>query len=79
MTKNQLAQVEAIGKRFAGVDIQFRRNVPKEWAGAWRITIVASKNERAKYRTVIYGATFEEAARKTIGCQDTFDAYSDKP
>ncbi len=78
---NYLAQLTAIGQRFAGIDVAFRRDAPAEWTQAatssmaglpinfqahWRIRVVVSKNERSEYRATTYGETFDEAAEAML-------------
>ncbi len=58
--------IRQLGERFNGVDIQFRRPVPAEWSGAWRLRLCASKNEREDYRHTTFGDTFETAAQALL-------------
>lgn len=52
----------ALGEGFSGVDVTFRRKLPAEWPRRWRVRLITSKNERAEYRQIGYGETFDEAA-----------------
>lgn len=54
-------QLEALGNRFAGVDLSYRRDRPSEWPASWRARLVTSKNERSDYRLERYGETADAA------------------
>lgn len=55
-----LQQLAAIGARFHGVDLSFRRG-GTDWPGAWRARLHASKNERDDYRLEAFGDSPEAA------------------
>lgn len=67
-----IEQLITIARRFAGLDVQYRRSC-SEWAAPWRVTLIASKGERAEYRIVRYGETLDIAATlvlMAVGCID---------
>lgn len=55
---DELASLQALGQRFLGVDLSFRRN-GTGWPHQWRASCCSSKHEGA--RATAYGATPEEA------------------
>lgn len=66
MTHDDLVNaLHALGARFQGVDIQFRRHQP-EWPQSWRVRIVASKNERDDFRITAWGDSFAMAATAAL-------------
>lgn len=60
---DDLSRLAALGRRFLGVDLQFRRS-GVNWPGPWRARLLASKNERDEYRLEAYGADASEAIRQ---------------
>jgi hypothetical protein len=56
-----MRELEQLAQQFAGLDVQFRRDLPVGWAGLWRVRQSVSKNERAAYRLEAFGATLPEA------------------
>jgi hypothetical protein len=65
--------IEDIAKRFAGLDIQYRPG-PGGWGSQWRVRQIASKNERADYRIIVYGATMDMAMEALVLAIAALDA-----
>ena len=60
-----MAAIDAIGQRFAGVEI--RRQWPTHsWHAAWRARLICHKNQAAEYRFAAFAATWQDAARALI-------------
>ncbi len=58
-----------LGKRFQGVDLQFRRTTncgSCGWPAPWRARLLTSKAEREEYRMNAYGRTPFEAISKLL-------------
>lgn len=49
----------ALGLRFSGVDLLFRRD--NGWPGAWRAECVATRNGCGEYRIKVHGETWQKA------------------
>jgi hypothetical protein len=55
-----LGLLDALARRFSGIDLQYRR---VGWPRPWRAQMIAAKNERAEYRVAEYADTAELAIR----------------
>lgn len=68
--ERNITELTALGSRFGGIDVTFRRWPPREWCRAhgrgdacWRIRVV---HETDAPPIVRYGATFNEAAAAVL-------------
>jgi hypothetical protein len=61
MTTSFLGRLDALARRFSGIDLQFRR---VGWPMPWRARMIAAKNERAEYRIVEYAESAELAVSR---------------
>lgn len=68
---NNDARLEALAKRFGGVDVMYRR----EWR-RWSARNITSKNERDDYRLTRDGRTAAEAIAALLDAIDQVDAGS---
>ena len=57
---DHLAILQSLGARFHGVSLEYRRG-GTNWPAAWRARLVATKNERARYRVERFGDTSQSA------------------
>lgn len=64
-SERPVSALEELSRRFAGVDLQRRREGcgPSAWWKPWRARLVTSKNERAEYRITVFGSTADEAVQ----------------
>lgn len=58
--------VMALGHRFSGVSIDYRRTAT-EWPMPVRVRLVTSKRWRQAYAVPVYGMTVEEACKALVG------------
>lgn len=56
LKRDPLAELDQLAKRFAGIDVKYRRDI-----GQWTARLITSKNERDNYRITCIGATPLEA------------------
>lgn len=68
------ARLTELGKRFQGIDIQFRRHCPIGWESTWRIRVLASKNERDDYRITAFGDSFDAAVIAVLAAAQESDS-----
>ena len=61
-----LESVDALARRFAGLDLQYRRDGIGTRRGEWRARLVVSKNERDAYRIETFGGTAQSAIAKLV-------------
>ena len=57
---DHLAILQSLGARFHGVSLDYRRGATA-WPAAWLARLVATKNERDKYRVERFGSTAQSA------------------
>jgi len=60
-----LKLLQALGTRFHGVTLEFRRS-GTDWPQPWRVRCISTKNERENYRVECFGDTAEEAIEKLV-------------
>jgi hypothetical protein len=65
MSDSSLTDLGKIGRRFQGVDLQYRRE-GTGWPEQWRARLFASKNERYDYRLVAFGETADAAVAALV-------------
>lgn len=67
-----LDKLAALGSRFYGVDLAFRRN-GTGWPAPWKARCIASKNERYEYRHTVFADTAEQAIADLLAAVESAD------
>lgn len=76
MTADESEAFAALGQRFLGAELSFRRD-GTDWPAQWRARIVCAKNERDAYRITCYAESAGAAVRALLRDVAFVDAPED--